>query len=260
VKIEKMFAWVREHWAVLLLSILLLFLFGIIIYGYLTPPGWTGLKYYKEITYPNPGRVIEIKTAWDWMELLFIPLILLLVSVFIDWTAKRRDRVRQDIQNSYETLQKYMDLITELIKDNKFQDQAPENIKNLVYSRTLTTFETLDPKHKAYLLSFLKTSNLIQINNTIVSLKGANLRDALIHYLDLSEINLIGVDFRRAEFINVKLEGANLTEADLRKAKMFNCSLNNAIFTDALTYGIKTIPHGQKEKAILASSNPNIPI
>jgi hypothetical protein len=106
---------------------------------------WTGFGAYIL----SDSSYVRGKTLWDWMDLLFIPLFLAL-GVFIlqrseraleRRAAEQRAKLEREIAKDRQQeagLQAYLDRMTELLLDEKLQQNNREKALNMMRVRTLT--------------------------------------------------------------------------------------------------------------------------
>jgi uncharacterized protein YjbI with pentapeptide repeats len=175
------------------------------------------------------------KTLWDWLELLVVPIVLALVAVWFSAQERRDDRdaadKRAQIDREIATdrlqeaaLQAYYDKMTELLlKENLREAPAGEEVISIARSRTRATLRSLDNVRKGLLVEFLHEARLIEKENPIIRLGGA----------DLTGIELMGTALSGANLSGANLNGANLSAADLSKAKLSGCDLSAADLSQA---------------------------
>lgn len=199
---------------------------------------WTGIGSYVV----EDEKVIKGKTLWDLMELLLIPLGGAYIAFRFSKTLKKneqkiaeqrakseqelsKDRQRED------ALQSYFNQISELLlrKDGDLKVSKPKDeIRVVARTRTLSTLRMLDGTRKGQLLQFLKEANLIERDNSIVSLENADLTNMQMNYGNLSNIELVKV-----KLSNSKLYGTNLSNSNLQKSDFWSSSLINVIFDNS---------------------------
>jgi hypothetical protein len=191
------------------------------ILGYIFNWHWTGLV--PETSEPKQ----HWKTLWDWLQLLIIPAVLLLAGSLFTYTVSRNERKASDRHNQTEreiaqdnqqeaALQEYIDKMSELLLHEKLRGSQPEDeVRTIARVRTLTVLPRLDGRRKKSVLQFLLESNLIDKDNAIVYVSGA----------DLSGANLSEADLSGAELVGAILVDADLSEAILCKADLWNANL-----------------------------------
>ena len=95
--------------------------------------------------------------------------------------------------------------MAELLLDNRLLDSQNDKIRKVARVRTLTVLHRLDGERKCALLTFLHESRLIDGDETVINLNGADLTHA---------------DLSRANLFNANLAEANLSSAILNKANL----------------------------------------
>src|SRR6266566_3851580 len=191
----------------------------------------TGFNGYNKVTIAhtisgtNTGTVIKTeeyqpgKSLWDWLQLLFVPAVLTLGAVWITsrqnhdlQIAEQQHEADRDIaldNQREEALQAYIDSMSELLLHENLRSSTEDSeVRKIARVRTLTVLPKLDSNRKRSVLNFLYESGLINKDNRIIDLSGANLRGA----------DLGGADLRLADLSGTDLGGANLSRADLREA------------------------------------------
>ncbi|MFN8472774.1 MAG: pentapeptide repeat-containing protein [Anaerolineae bacterium] len=142
---------------------------------------------------------------------------------------KRREKALQD----------YFDTLSDLTLKERLENHEQRSvIQAIARSRTLTTLRGLDGQRKGSLVQFLKQSGLIDKEQPIVSLGGANLSRAELNKADLSAADLSGTNLSRANLIKANLgradvNHANLTRGNLIEANFSEASLIRADFSRA---------------------------
>lgn len=208
------------------------------------------------------------KTAWDWMDLLIVPIVLLLITVAFtvlqdarqQQIEDQRARQAQQIENQRaeaerelakqraqdEALQAYLDQMSNLLleKDLRSSDENSE-VRTLARARTFTVLSRLDGERKASVVQFLYDARLInkskgQFDGPIVSLSGADLRGVNLYGTYLKGVVLgtypAGQEIPTTFVIRTDLRGANLGLCDLQDAELGYTDLNGAIFDFADLY------------------------
>ena len=253
---------IKEHWgAILVVAIILVITLALIIVGYKFD--WTGFN----------GNSKSGKTLWDWMQLLFIPVVLAVAGFWFNQIQKDRDKKAEEAQkqreedaarereeleresredNQRETaLQAYIDKMSELLlKEGLRESQPEEEVRKIARVRTLTVLPRLDTIRKRSLLQFLYESNLIDKDNAIIDTSGADLDFIRLFKPkededfprrigdNLSGANLHKADLFRADLRRVDLRESNLSDADLRLADLRMANLSNADFSGADLRGV----------------------
>jgi hypothetical protein len=163
-----------------------------------------------------------------------------------EFEARRAHEAAElEAQRAHETaLQNYFAQVGSLLIEKPLHEADPgDNLSTVVRAQTLTVLESLEPHRKRILLQFLYESGLVATPSTVVSLEGANLREADLFVADLSEANLRG-----ANLFGADLSSADLRWADLRDAKGYtNLLLDNLLLEGhAASLEGATMPDGSK--------------
>ena len=112
------------------------------------------------------------RTLWDWMELILVPVVLAAGAALFTWLndKRRQESEAQQARLQWETeldrsredaLQKYLDTMTDLLKDGLHESEPDDVKRSIARARTVTVLRQLDGRRKAWLLEFLCASNLI---------------------------------------------------------------------------------------------------
>jgi len=161
-----------------------------------------------------------------------------------------QQRVASDIaaQQRQETqVQTYFDDMGELLLDTNQplrEAEQGDDVTVLAQAKTLTILEALDPEHKKSIVQFLSNAQLIRKDAPVVSLRGANLRDASL---------------RSANLQNTDLRGANLIGADLDHAYLRYADLSGALLQDADLSGARGITSEDLEKQAQSLEGATMP-
>ncbi len=215
----------------------------ILIGGYRYNWSWTGFTGDKE-TY---------KTLYDWMQLLFIPVVLAVAGFWFNHRERQAAECRAEAEREIEqqrtkaereisednqreaALQEYFDKMSELLLHEKLRESGPKDeVRTIARVRTLSVVRRCDADRKVRVLLFLYESGLIDKNKHIIELCGTDL-----YKINLSHANLRGVDLSGAILRRATLGGANLSEANLSKADLCGANFNVALggFEDLSTIG-----------------------
>jgi hypothetical protein len=234
-------------------AVIILGLVGVVVYGYVTKPGWVG---------------VADKTLWDWLQLLVVPAVLAAGGLLLNTAQRSRELVAQEVQKHREeyiqdqraqddALQAYLDYVSKLLIDEvvvspdaqaqteratstKFVSSLIEmNAKNpqlftVIRVRTLAVLTRLDAYRKPYVLGFLYESGLIyrevEEQPPALELSGADLSDIdlgqssfdgiCLSQTYMSGAILAGISLRDADLSGVDLSGADLSGADLSGANL----------------------------------------
>lgn len=230
---------------------------ALVLGGYAIP--WTGFG--EDVRVVETGEDLQrAKSLWDWMELIFVPLLLAVGAYLLNEAASRRakeaedrsaeeDALREEIRVRENTLREYMDQIGRAITEQGADD--PPEIKpgprTLMRAQTLSvlrsfgpernqasqnrgvpTPEALRPDLRKEVLRFLHQVELMKTPEPTISLRGADLRLADLNSIELSGACLREVDLTRADLSKANLRGADLRGAILREAILQDADLTNA--------------------------------
>jgi hypothetical protein len=234
----------------------------IVVCGYLFGWKWTGL----------PKR-----TAWDWLDLLIVPIVLAVGGYLftrtenqrtlqssqeqreVDWAIAKdqveTDRTLADERRQDDTLQAYLDGMSQLLTENErplHRAQPGDSLSTVARARTLTVLGRLDGGRKRSVLQFLYESGLISSAHPVLDLSGANLSEAnlqkanLSEWADLYQANLIAANLRGANLERAELEGTILEGAILRGANLYQARRwTEGQPAAAMTLEGATMPDGQ---------------
>lgn len=194
-------------------------------------PSWTGFQQ---------------KTLWDWLELLIIPAVISFGAFLLNQNQKQRDQIKTEEITRENSLQQYLDKMTELLLDDQrgFSNES-SNERYMARTRTLTVLRGLDGDRKGIVVRFLHEATLVLDKDEKVKLQliGSDLSFVNLSGTNLSEINLNGTnlyyanfqdsDLSRAYLQNAFLYGANLTKANLSDADLSDANLESANLTGA---------------------------
>jgi hypothetical protein len=210
---------------------------------------WLAIRGYS-VSWTGFGNTTgTVKTLWDWMNLLLMPLVLA-GGVFLVNRSRRADEqqraekraalereIARDRQQET-SFQNYIDRMSELLQKDKLSKFSSDEVRNVAKVRTLTVLRGLDGKRKGAVLLFLKDSGVIDRGEAVIDLceadlRGASLVNANLYRINLSDTNLSGADLRGANLSksylgDVDLSGANLSGANLNGADLFEANLNGA--------------------------------
>ncbi len=194
-------------------------------------PSWTGFQQ---------------KTLWDWLELLIIPVVISFGAFLLNQNQKLRDQIKTEEITRENSLQQYLDKMTELLLNDRQQfSNENSNERYMARTRTLTVLRGLDGDRKGMVIRFLHEATLIldKDEKVQVQLIASDLSYVNLSATRLSEINLNGTNLYYANFQNSDLSrsflqnsflyGANLSKANLSDADLSYANLENAVLTGA---------------------------
>ncbi|MBL8163067.1 MAG: pentapeptide repeat-containing protein, partial [Anaerolineae bacterium] len=170
------------------------------------------------------------KTLWDWMDLLLVPAILAAAALWFNEQSRRRENKLTKDRFLEDAMQTYYERMTQTLLETDPPHSA-EALLRVRQLRTITALRRLDPKRVQDVLNFLRTSNWLSGDQSILS--GADLTE-----IDMSEANLSEADLSEAVLVAANLQAADLfsadlTNADLTFANLSQAYLNGAILTNA---------------------------
>lgn len=201
---------------------------------------WVGFAAHKA---PVDGEV-PMKTLWDWLDLLIVPIVLSAGAFLLDGSRKRAEaRVENDRQRQ-ETLEEYIAYISKLLIEHGLSTarSSAEVVSEVARTRTLTALRALDGNRKAQVLQFLYEAKLILSPRPVIVLRGADfsgsqldqatllgaeLRGAYFTGASFREAILVGADLRGSDFTSVNFEKSDLTGARLAQATLDGADLSN---------------------------------
>ena len=203
---------------------------------------WTGFNRHVDAI-PQGNQEQPVKTLWDWMQLLVVPIVLALGAFLLNLAVNRTEQkiTEQRYQNDQkiasdkqreDLLQGYFDRMSDLLLKEGLRTSRPDaEVRNLARVRTLTVLTQLDTTRTNHVLSFLREAKLVspKPEESIVTFSGADFRGA-----DLKHINLSSVDLSKANLSGADLTGANLKEANLTGANLWRAILDGTVFNGAI--------------------------
>jgi uncharacterized protein YjbI with pentapeptide repeats len=257
-------AWLRSWWqkikrhpimtAIIIVAGVLVV--ALIVLGYWFNWPWVGVNGgYSKITTTSTTHGITtaaeqplMKTLWDWLQLLIVPLALAVVALVFQLANTRTERqiakqhYEQDQQISLDKqhedlLQAYLDRMSELLLKEKLRSsEVDAEARNVARVRTTTVLCQLDARRVSYIFAFLREAGLMltQTNGSVVSLSkaelhGVNWSQAELNGANLSGANLDGANLSEAYLYKANLYKANLRLANLRLAKLAEANLSETI-------------------------------
>jgi hypothetical protein len=228
--------------------------------GVFPDPDWTGFGPPK--VNADGQEVAHFKTLWDWLGLLLVPLVLAIGGFFLTRSENRyalqlQERREEEARKIEEqrileaqkleaeraqdaALQAYLEAMTQLLLHEALETSKPDDtVATVARARTLTVLRVLDGTRKATVLKFLYEARLIGgikreeggvpgTIEAIVSLEGANLREARLEWARLEGAHLEGARLGRANLKGAYLGGANLKGAYLGGANLDRAHLDRA--------------------------------
>ena len=201
---------------------------------------------------------LEGKTFWNWMELLFVPVVLASAAWYLDMSQTRQQVDREDRRieeanaiederNKISILNNYRRSITDLISNAELLEHDRfSDIALAARALTISTLPQLGGAQKGALLRFLFEIRLVAgpdreravLDLMNADFSGAQLHDAALNSALLKDVNLEGADLSKAllwstRFYEAHLAGAILKDAELMEAEFSGAYLQDADFTGA---------------------------
>ena len=197
------------------------------------------------------------KTAWDWMQLLIVPLVLTVLGLSFAAAQQVAEQVianlQQDVRQQQiedqraeaqreiveqqaqdDALQAYLDVMKELLLERDLRDSEPGSSARAVANvQTSLILERVDSRRKRSILHLLTDSHLIDADAPLIETATLALQDVDARGMDLSDTDLSCANLRYAN-----LEGANLSEVVGITA--------GELEQQAATLEGATMPNGQK--------------
>lgn len=210
------------------------------------------------------------KTAWEWMELLIIPLILAVGAFYLENQVEERQeiaaerRYEQEIKIADErskqaTLDSYFEQMEELLLDRSLRSSEENSeVRSVARAITTATIQRLDAEQNDLLFRFLKESRLIsgtakfeqlfrstdetkekvqeytaQLNEEIEQLAFPLLIGLDLSNADLSGVDLSSVDVSTGKFNPVILKGFIYFDVDLSSVNFSDADLSDTTLRNA---------------------------
>src|SRR5829696_309696 len=200
------------------------------------------------------------KTLWDWLQLLVVPAMLALVGFLL---AAAQENIQQQAEESRaqdEALQAYLEGMGNLLLDEGLlTSQEDEEVRTLARARTLTILGRVDGARKRSVVQFLYESQLIEKDQPIVRLSGADLSGADLRGADLRVADLRRADLRRAVLFGADLSDAVLFDADLSDAFLGGADLSDARLGGADLSDIRGVTPEELEATAFSLSGAKMP-
>jgi hypothetical protein len=190
---------------------------------------------------------------WRWLELLIIPAALVFGAFLLNRQTREREEAlaSQERENDREiakdrtredTLQRYLDRISELVLDkNLHGSKRDDAVRATARARTLTVLKSLDGNRKGQVLRFLYEAGLItkikwgESGGALVALVTEpiiGLKDADLSNLYLGANLWIGIGLSFADLSNANLRQSALADSTLRGANLSNANVGPNFHTD----------------------------
>lgn len=216
---------------------------------------WLGISERRWTKAPNE-EVRPAKTAWDWMQLLIVPIALAGIGYLFNHAESARDRKREDARARQaqfiaaenrrdQVLQDYLAKMDDLVLERRLRESRPaSDVRGVARTLTLTALRRLDGKRKGEVVRFLADSRLIDGPGTPtvrlidadlrrVVLTGARIRDVVFDAADLRNAKFGGTALDSVRFEGARLDGASFPRAILVGVAFTGAGLKHASFRDA---------------------------
>jgi hypothetical protein len=131
--------------------------------------------------YKVNGEVQPFKTLWDWLDLLIVPVVLAVGGYLFTRSENRTTQAAAERRAQDEALQAYFDQVGQLLLDKDpplRQSEHDSEVRTLARARTLTVLSRLDGDRKAQVVQFLHEAGLIDRQQHVLALSGADLNGA----------------------------------------------------------------------------------
>jgi uncharacterized protein YjbI with pentapeptide repeats len=206
-----------------------LILAGVLVYWAVNPnnsPVWTGFGAYLEKENEH-----GVKTLWDWLDLLIIPIVI----AFFAWIFKEADKektTKQEREKTYENiLESFINIMTKLLLENNLGgiDTTTETVA-VARTRVILALSNLDRARKGQIIQFLYESGLINLNPKLKIL-GADLNYAILDGILLFESEIRGVYFTGASLKHANLTKGVFVGCDFTNADLSGCLVNDSDFS-----------------------------
>jgi uncharacterized protein YjbI with pentapeptide repeats len=194
---------------------------------------------------------LNTKTAWEWMDVLAVPVavagIAVLGAAWGQLQARRRSDSDEELNADRErdaAFTGYVNLITNLIPDliDKNLDPIKDNARARLIARahTFDVLGRLDGQLKRKVVFILIDMGLLSGESEhVVDLAGADLGHADLKGFDLESVEMSSANLARTNLFGTILSHANLAYADLSNADMRESVFEGAVLVYAgLSHGI----------------------
>lgn len=223
----------------------------------------------------------KAKSGWDWLDLsikISIPLLIVIISIFYNWTSSERDERKLFSQRQDDIVGNFIRGMKPLLLDYNLAKSPPgAEVRGVSRAIILSSLAQLTPEgypftspyaapwpwrstyiqpihHKAIIIDFLLDAGLNNDSTKPIDLRGASLEGAPLHGRKLagadmsfasirsavlSQADLRGADLKGSTLSSAFLHNAKLVGADLRRAVLNNADLRSADLREANLDGAK---------------------
>jgi len=133
-----------------------------------------------------------------------------------------------------EALQAYLEKVEKSLTDKKLHKSGQGSpLSRVTEAQTAAMLEWSDGIRKRILVQFLYRADLLNLNEPLLELDGANLEGIELTGMNLRQAYLRGANLKRANMTGADLSGSDLSYVDLRGANLANADLRNAVLIGA---------------------------
>jgi uncharacterized protein YjbI with pentapeptide repeats len=206
---------------------------------------WLGVSEQRWTKKPNE-EVRPAKTAWDWLQILIVPIALAAIGYAFNHAETARDHKREDARASQaqfiaaenrrdQVLQDYLARMGDLVLERRLRkSEQGSDVRGVARTLTLTALRRLDGKRKGEVVRFLADSKLIDGPGTpILTLRDADLRGVVLTGARLTGVVFDAADLRDAKFGRSALDVVRFEGAELERASFARAILVGVAFTAA---------------------------
>ena len=179
------------------------------------------------------------KTAWQWLELLIIPVFLAGGAFYLENQIETRQENIADQRAKQEILSTYFEQMKTLLLSEGLRESAADSeVRSVARAITVTTIRELDSDRNALIISFLKESNLIrkaegENSNALPILSSLNFSNAKLREVDFRDVDLRSANFSGAYIHKALFQNADLRDADFNSANLSEANFRGADLSDA---------------------------
>jgi uncharacterized protein YjbI with pentapeptide repeats len=175
--------------------------------------------------------------------------------------ARSAQRIQQELEEQralVEALQAYLEKVEKSLTDKKLHKSGQGSyLSRVTEAQTAALLEWSDGIRKRILIQFLYRAGLLNVEEPLLELDGANLEG-----VELTGVNLSKVCLRRANLMRAHMTGADLSTppqadrwsdlsyVDLRGANLTNADLSNVDLT-----GVNLLPYNEQDPSRLSFVN-----
>ena len=215
-------------------------------------------------------------TVLEGVELALIPLLAAFMAGWLEEQehrhhtelARHREAARAQAAQREAAVRRFRATVWDLLPDSG-QDPAKIPVKTRMKLSELTrdALHELDGKGRGELVLFLYAHKLVTGEKSLVDLRGADGRGAILNSArlhgicldgaDLSNAQMSESDLRQARLFGVNLGQAYLRQTDLRDAVLSGCNLRGARLDGANLEGAKCSPDSLNRAILIDTVSPD---